>query len=112
MEQEVQYKYNGWNEWSKYLVKSIERLENNVSMLEDKTVMNKEELIKLITGMKEEFKAEIDALKEHFTVQLNIQKVETAQLATRSKLINTILGFVGGTIISLLFAYLFSKFKL
>ena len=34
---------NGWNEWAKYVLKSIERLETNVSQLDEKSDKNKEE---------------------------------------------------------------------
>ena len=47
-------KPNGWSEWAKYVLKSIERLERNVTQLEIKEDINKEKLLLEITAIKQE----------------------------------------------------------
>jgi len=51
---DIEVKYNGWNEWAKYVLKSIERLEHNITTLEDKADINKLEVLKEIADIKRE----------------------------------------------------------
>lgn len=51
---EPDIKYNGWNEWAKYVLKSIERLEYNLTALEEKSDINKIEMLKEMAEIKKE----------------------------------------------------------
>jgi hypothetical protein len=99
-QEEIQYNYNGWNEWAKYVLKSIERLEINQSLLEDKTVANKEELLREVNSVKDEFKKQFDSLKDY----LNEQRIETKEYTTKFKTVTAILAFVGGALASFIFS--------
>ena len=67
--------YNGWNEWAKYVLKSIERLECNLNRVEVKNNTDKEQLFVEISKVTREvgsIREELSSLNTSFKIKSGI----------------------------------------
>lgn len=77
---EIVYKTNGWNEWSKYVLMTIDAITRDVQKLEEQTVNNREELLAKI--------AELNR---------NIVELNTT-MKIRNRTVNIVVGMASGII--------------
>jgi hypothetical protein len=75
--------YDGWNEWAKYVLKSIDRLECNINRLETKNSTDKNILLIEIT----ELRKDMNSLKEEVIVLNTSFKIKSSLWGAASGLI-------------------------
>jgi len=99
--------YNGWNEWAKYVLKSIERLELNICNLESKRSLDKDLILKEVTKVRDDVMTEVSKIRNDVTSL----KEEVIELNTSFKIKSGIWGAVAGitTFISIYIIQILSK---
>jgi ABC-type phosphate transport system auxiliary subunit len=79
--------YNGWNEWAKYVLKSIERLECNISRLEVKTNSDRDQLMIELSKIREEtinLREELATLNTSFKIKSSVWGAASGLIAVIS----------------------------
>lgn len=80
MSENLVYKNNGWNEWSKYVLMTIDTIIKDLKRLEEQTSNNKEELITKIT-------------------ELNSNLIQlTTEMRIKNRITNIIIGIISGVL--------------
>ena len=88
---------NGWNEWAKYVLMSLEELKNQLGESEDKIDKNKDSFIQAINNL------ELTVAKEMVTLRSDLTVMKT-RFAARTMMWSSIVpGIVGGIMLLLKF---------
>jgi predicted nucleic acid-binding Zn-ribbon protein len=98
---------NGWNEWSKHVLKELERLNSNDEHIKEALIDIKKELFKVSTFEKDieeikEWKEKMDDIAS--ISQLKDMKKEIDNLKT-FKIVSTTIFFIGEFLLGLLIAF-------
>lgn len=79
--------YNGWNEWAKYVLKSIERLECNINRIEVKNTTDRDQVLVELSKVRQEvgnLREELTSLNTSFKIKSSVWGATSGLIAVLS----------------------------